>query len=71
MTKANHAYGIFTSHYDVNFDPSNRFGVWGDYDKTSGSTGPFYSRWDDGFCDAWCYGGYCGLRLCKAFEKGC
>ena len=62
-------WNIYKSlNYDVNFD---RFGVWGDYDKTSGSTAPFYSFWYLGFSCAWSYDGDRGLRLCKAFEKGC
>lgn len=65
-------WNIYKSlNYDANFDPSNKFGVWGDYDKTSDSTAPFCSGWVSGFDCAWSCDGLDGLRLCKAFEKGC
>lgn len=56
-------------NYDVNFNPSNKFGVWGDYDKINSSAAPFYVDW--GACSSYAWGndGACCLRLCKAFEE--
>lgn len=53
---------------DVKFNPSNRFGIWGDYGKTSDSIAPFWFDGVRGFYYSWNGDGY-GLRLCKAFEK--
>lgn len=55
-------------NYDVKLKPSNGFGIWGDYGKTSDSIAPFWFNWVRGFYYCWNSDGY-GLRLCKAFEE--
>ena len=52
-------------NYSSDFNPTGKFGLWGDYNKDEDSKSVFFSRWNDGFYTAW-NDAYYGVRLCKA-----
>lgn len=51
-------------NFSQNFDPNNKFAVWGDYDPGANSYAPFFSTWYSGFRDCWNYD-ISAVRLCK------
>lgn len=55
-------------NYDTDFNASDKFGEWGDYNRANNSTAAFYSVCGDDFTYA--YGNSCCyLRICKSYEK--
>lgn len=51
-------------NFDEDFDPSNKFAVWGDYNPNSNSKAVFCSYWYYWFGNCWRDGGV-AVRLCK------